>query len=155
MHLHGLLKHPAGGGVIDQRYSDAFIASREKVQFVIEGVGGCRIGEVAGAGEGHGILADNVAILEDMSKEPGTLGSCVVEGYLEHSKTGFSRYLDFAGKTVTSQIECAKLLQEYWQLAGMRVVTSTRQGIRVMRPDRKVVRVSLLGLGAPTYLENS
>ena len=35
------------GGVIDKRFEDPFVASREKVQFVAEGVGGCRIGEVA------------------------------------------------------------------------------------------------------------
>ena len=39
------------GGIIDRRFRDPFIAAREKVQFVGEGVGGCRICEVVG--EGH------------------------------------------------------------------------------------------------------
>ena len=54
------------GGVIDTRFRNSFIAAREKVQFVTEGLGGCRIGEVAGGGDDHGLLANNVCILEDM-----------------------------------------------------------------------------------------
>lgn len=41
----------------------------------------------------------------------------VVEAQLKHSKTGFSRYLDMMGTTITSQIEVARHLQEYWKEA--------------------------------------
>ena len=132
------------GGIIDQRYRDPFIAAREKLQFVCEGVGGCRIGEVAGGGDSHGLLANKVAILS----VPGGRGidSLVVEAHLEHSKTGFSRYLDMAGVTHTSQVHVAQIVRDYWRLAGFRVVTSMQSGVQVMRPDFWVVRVSLLGL---------
>ena len=134
------------GGVIDQRFKSWVVAARSKVQFVFEGVGGCRIGEVCGAGEGHGLLANNTAILEDLDAPPGDLGKVVVEAKLEHSKTGFSRYLDLAGVTGTSKIPCAKILADYWRLAGMQTVTYMQAGVRVTRPDFWVVRVSLQGL---------
>jgi hypothetical protein len=38
--------------LINDRYSDPFI--RSSVQVEIEGLGGCRIGEVCGGGDGHG-----------------------------------------------------------------------------------------------------
>ena len=134
------------GGVIDRRFKSAVVASRTKVQFLFEAVGGCRIGEVCGAGEGHGLLANNTAILEDLEASPGDLGKVVVEAKLEHSKTGFSRYLDIAGVTGTSKIPCAKILADYWRLADMNLVTYMQAGVRVTRPDFWVVRVSLQGL---------
>jgi hypothetical protein len=70
----------------------------------------------------------------------------VVEALLEHSKTGFSRYLDMAGKTTTSGVECAEIMSEYWKLARFKTITTTQAGVRVTRPDFWVVRVSLLGI---------
>ena len=137
------------GGVIDKRFKSTVVAGRTKVQFVFEAVGGCRIGEVCGAGEGHGLLANNTAILEDLDAPPGDLLKVVVEAKLEHSKTGFSRYLDLAGVTGESQIPCAKILADYWRLAGMQTVTYMQAGVRVTRPDFWVVRVSLQGLKGP------
>jgi hypothetical protein len=134
--------------VIPKRFADPFIVRREQLQVIIEGVGGCRIGEVAGAGEVHGLLANNVAILEDPEAPLGDLAKTVVEGYLEHSKTGYSRYFDITGCTVGSKIECAKVLQDYWRLAGMKVTTTMQAGVKVTRPDFWVVRVNLLGLDA-------
>ena len=140
-----MLKYAIEHG-IDQRFSDPFISSREKVQFLAEGVGGCRIGEVCGGGDGHGVLANNTAILEDLNMPQGEMGRLVVEFHLEHSKTGFARPLTLAGKTETSGIECAEILREYWRLAGMRVTTEVIAGVRVTRPDFWATRVSLLGL---------
>ena len=141
------------GGVIDTRYRNSFIAAREKVQFVTEGLGGCRIGEVAGGGDDHGLLANNVCILEDMdpvrAKEREKfhgIGGVVVESYLEHSKTGFGRYLDMAGVTVGSKVNAGKIMRDYWEEAGFTVRTYMQQGVKVSRPDHWVVRVSLLGL---------
>lgn len=139
----------SAGGVIDQRFKSEKVAARTKTQFIFEGVGGCRIGEVSGAGEGHGLLANNTAILEDLDAPPGDLGKVVVEAKLEHSKTGFSRYLDIAGVTGTSKIPCAKILSDYWRLADMSTVTYMQAGVRVTRPDFWVVRVSLQGLKQP------
>ena len=142
-----MLAYMTGRGV-EARFSDEFIRARERVQVIAEGVGGCRIGEVCGGGEAHGLLANHTAILEDLSVGAGdeTLGRVVVEMMLEHSKTGFSRYLDLAGTTSTSNIQCAKYLRDYWRLAGMTTTTQVESGIRVTRPDFWVVRVSLLGM---------
>jgi hypothetical protein len=131
-----------GGGIIDQRFGFlTFVGAREKVQFVFEGVGGCRIGEVVGAGDSHGLLANETAILTDIET-----GAVVVEAKLEHSKTGFSRYLDIAGQTTGSQIACASHLRVYWQMAGFELVTTTQAGVTVERPDFWTVRISLLAV---------
>ena len=58
-------------------------------------------------------------------------GVDLVEAYLEHSKTGFSRYLDMAGVTQTSGIEVAKIVRDYWKLASFRTVSTVRAGVRV------------------------
>ena len=134
--------------VIPEKYTNPFICSRELVQFDCEGVGGCRIGEVAGGGDSHGLLANDVSILEDPTVPRGELRSVVVEAHLAHSKTGYSRYLDMAGKTQTSGIEVAKHMRTYWQRAGFKVDTFIQAGVRVTRPDFWVLRVSLRGLDA-------
>ena len=46
----------------------------------------------------------NFAFLENPAVAEGEFGRVVVEMKLEHSKTGFSRYLDMAGTTKTSGI---------------------------------------------------
>ena len=48
--------------LVNERYSDPFIRAREKVQLEIEGLGGCRIGEVCGGGDGHGVVANEVCV---------------------------------------------------------------------------------------------
>ena len=93
------------GGVIDAKYAkNAEVAARTKVNVVTEGLGGLRIGEVAGGGDAHGLLANETAILIDPEKEASDPKSKVVEGHLEHSKTGFSRYFDVVGKSEKSGI---------------------------------------------------
>ena len=129
------------GGVIDTRYPQPTIAPREKFQVVAEGQGGCRICEVVGAGEGHGLLANDTAILENPAS-----GEVVVELHLEHSKTGFKRTLNLAGKTRTSGVETAKILESLWKVNKLEKTTSMQAGIKVTRPDFMVLRVSLLGL---------
>ena len=101
-------------GVIDRRYPSQLMSTREKVQLIFEGVGGCRVGEVTGAGDCHGLLANEVCILEDCDT-----GEVVVEGHLEHSKTGFARYLDMAGTTEGSGIMVAQTLVDYWRTVGI------------------------------------
>jgi hypothetical protein len=134
------------GGAVDARYGRYLLSAREKVQLVCEGVGGCRIGEVAGGGDCHGLLANEVALMEDPSGVTGALGQSVVVARLEHSKTGYARSLVMAARTESSCIEVAQMFVNYWREAGMRVVTSVQAGVRVSRPDFWVVRVSLLGM---------
>lgn len=130
---------------IDERFKGAFVSKREKVQFLCEGVGGCRIGEVCGGGESHGVLANNLAFLEDPSVTDPMVRS-VVELKIEHSKTGFSRTLNLASVTGTSKIRVADVFMDYCKEAGFKMVTTVQAGVRVTRPDFWVVRVSLLGL---------
>lgn len=141
------------GGIIDEEVQDPFLASRDKVQFEGEGVAGCRIGEVSGGGDCHGLLANNSCILIDPNMPESELGALVVEYKLEHSKTGYSRYLDMAGETETSHIQTAKHLRDYWARAGFTVTEKMQAGVKVLRPSFFVVRVSLLGLSSPDGLE--
>ena len=131
------------GGEIDLQYRNPFLRARSKVQHEAEGVGGCRIGEVVGGGETHGVLANESSILWDPETERE-----VVEMKIEHSKTGYSRYLDYAGRTQTSGIACADHLRELWRLSGFHVETVWSAGIRVTRPDFWVVRVRLTDMAA-------
>ena len=133
--------------LINERYSDPFIRARERVQVEIEGLGGCRIGEVCGGGDGHGVLANEVCVLTDPREQPGSMGHRVVELWLEHSKTGFSRYLDYAGTTQGVKLQAADHMLGYFSHAGFKVITTVQNGITVQRPDYWVLRVSLLGLG--------
>ena len=139
------------GGLIDRRYyRNAFIGSREKIQVEAEAVGGCRIGEVCGGGETHGILANESAVVTD----PAT-GTETVEFKIEHSKTGFSRYLDLAGRTTGSGVECARHLRDYWARAGMATDRTEQAGLVVESPDYWVVRVSLVGVASLGGLETA
>jgi hypothetical protein len=135
------------GGVIDAKYAkNAEVAARTKVNVVTEGLAGLRIGEVAGGGDAHGLLANETAILIDPEKEASDPKSKVVEGHLEHSKTGFSRYFDVVGKSEKSGIEAARIYEEYWAMAGFKITETNQAGIKVRRPDFLVARVSLLGM---------
>ena len=70
----------------------------------------------------------------------------IVECRIEHSKTGYSRYFEMAGLTVTSQIDVAGFFKDYWHWAGFHTVTEMQAGLQVVKPDFWVLRVSLLGL---------
>ena len=71
-----------------------------------------------------------------------------MEGHLEHSKTGFSRYLDMVGTTRTTGVEVAEIFARYWEEAGIPTIeVPNMAGVHVVRPDFYVVRVSLLGVG--------
>ena len=129
------------GGQVDKRFEPgSHLNARWKLELVCEGVGGCRIGEVVGGGDGHGLLANNTCIQEDLES-----GVVCVEGMLEHSKTKFSRYLNMAGIT-ESGVNSAEIIKEYWRLSGMETITYVQAGVRITRPDFWVVRVSLAGL---------
>jgi hypothetical protein len=143
------------GGIIDEDVKDPFLGARDKVQFEGEGVGGCRIGEVSGGGDAHGLLANNTCILIDPNLPESDPGAVVVEYKLEHSKTGYSRYLNMAGETENSHIQTAKHLRDYWAKAGFTVTEKSQAGVKVLRPSFYVVRVSLLGLDNPDGLEEA
>ena len=123
------------------------LQSRWALEVVTEGVGGARVGEAVGAGDFHGLTANNTCIIahpsctEKWNKE-------VVEMKLEHSKTGHPRYLNVAGVTQLTDIRVADTLRRYWRAAGLDVRHDTEAGAAVERPDYWVVRVSLLSMTA-------
>ena len=151
-----MLDELVGSGRIMQgeRWSE-LLGCRDAVQAICEGVGGCRVGEVSSGGDAHGLLANNTAILEDpvilRCSNPYPVCGTVVEAWLEHSKTGYGRYLDMAGTTRTTKIECAKIMKDYWKAAGFATTTSYQAGVKVTRPDVWVLRVSFLGMAQETF----
>ena len=112
-----MVKQPPvkGGGAAPET---AAMAERE-TEVMVEGVGGARVGEAVGAGDFHGLTANNTCIIahpsctEKWNKE-------VVEMKLEHSKTGHPRYLNVAGVTQLTDIRVADTLRRYWRAAGRR-----------------------------------
>ena len=74
------------------------------------------------------------------------LTKSIVEFKLEHSKTGYSRYLNMAAVTATSGLPVADTIMAYCKAAGFKMITSVQAGVRVITPDFWVARVSLLGL---------
>ena len=67
---------------------------RMRWQVCVEALGGLRVGEATGGEEGHGLLANNTFIITQL----GTFKK-FVELKLEHSKTGFARYINIVYDT--------------------------------------------------------
>ena len=62
--------------------------------------------------------------------EAGTdaITKSIVEFKLEHSKTGYSRYLDMAAVTATSRLPVADTIMAYCKAAGFKMLTSVQAG---------------------------
>jgi hypothetical protein len=115
------------------------------VHTLLEGLGGCRVGEATSGGDFHGLLANNACIItnpqatEEWARE-------TVEVKLEHSKTGHARYIDIAGTTVELKLKMAQALREYWAAAGIETSTFKEGALTVERPDFWAVKVTMLGM---------
>ena len=110
----------------------------------IEVMLGMRVGEVAGGGDGHGLLANNLVILRDARS-----GEETVEGFLEHSKTKHRRYCNAVCESLgAARVRLGEYLREYWEAAGFTLTPPERAegGFYVAGPDYSVVRVSLVAL---------
>lgn len=126
------------------------MTARETVNQDLELVGGMRVAEVCGGGDGHGLLANNVCI--QRSAEAPEFGE-TIEAKLEDSKTGYGRWTVFAGVTEKSKIETAKHMRWWWKQSGVTVHTKHVGAFVEERPDYWVVRVSLLDMSREVYLE--
>ena len=124
------------GNVLPAEIESPFLLSRASLQYGIEGKGGPRIGEVADHGQGHGIAANNMRIIQGPDGE-------ILDIRIEDSKTGHSRYVDIAG--TAGGLLMADLARRYWAEAGFEVETGTIAGMRYSCPDFWVVRFSLKG----------
>ena len=127
---------------------------RETMLNDFELVGGARVGEVCGGGDGHGLLANNVCIQTPLetTELAGLPRVETIEAKIEDSKTaGLGRYVVFCGKTLNTKIETAQHLREYCELYEIKMTTTTVMGFREERPDYWVVRVSLIDMSAEMF----
>ena len=119
----------------------------EKLIFETPCLGWCFRGRVSG-GDAHGVLANHCDIATPLNgRDPIT-----VNLYLEDSKTGFARDVTLMGKTLGPlAIEVERHTREFWVASGFEIVTETRDGLRIERPDYSVVRVSIVDMSPETY----
>ena len=133
--------------VIEVHCPRPFIRSRTGLDFCLEAGCGVRVGEAMTGGDFHGMKANHLCILRRVDS-----GLVTIEGMLDHSKTGFKRYVNCLGTTLgTAVLPFEKCLREYWRLAGLRVVSWTEGGYEVTSVDYSVIRVSFLGLSADRF----
>jgi hypothetical protein len=140
-----------GENSIIQRRFEKTVSHRELLiwrwvmQVLLEGVGGCRVGEATSGGDFHGLLANNSSII--LSPEAiGQWAKETVEVRLEHSKTGHARYINMAGTTVETKLPIAASMRKYWYAAGIETSIVEEGGLMIERPDFWVVKVTLLGM---------
>ena len=137
------------GGVIEKQVS-AMLRSRTYVVGTIEVMGGARIGEVCGGGDGHGVLANHLSIMHPIG---GSFGSSEesVEMWLADSKTSFPRYVNFVGKSHGTGLRGGDYIRSLWgdygfTLENGMIVESIDDGMVVRRPDYSVLRVSIVDM---------
>jgi hypothetical protein len=127
------------------------LLARSRTHVVLELIGGLRVGEALGGGDGHGLLAPNCCLLEPLTAECADLGT-TIEAHIEDSKTGpGGRYVNFVGTSRTLGMAAARHLRDLWQVSGMELETFVDGGFRVTRPDYYVVRVDLLGVSRAEF----
>ena len=127
--------------------SSQYIHARSLVMFDMETAGGCRLSEAAGAGEGHGALAELVDVAFPLDGSQATINL-----RLEDSKTGFGRDVTYVTETQGKlNLKCWKNLEFLWKVSGFKLCEKTVDGVRYVRPDYKVVRLSLLGMSSASY----
>ena len=122
------------------------IYARSLVLYDGETAGGARVGEMAGAGDRHGVLANNSDIAVVLSGE--SKGVETVNLHVEDSKTKFSRDMTYMGNTQGKlALRGADNLRRLWRASGFKIVEEDRDGLHYWRPDFWVMRVSLVDMG--------
>ena len=133
--------------VIPSRGGSELVNTRMRLMFSLEVMMGLRVGEVLTGGDYHGLLANNLTLLQRLDEDGVPSEDVTVEGFLEHSKTKHSRYVNAVG--VSRGPACVRLadyLRGYWTAAGLRTISRLEAGYLVTGPDYSVVRVSLVAL---------
>ena len=138
-----------------------FLAARETLMFSAECVTGARIGELAGAQVGHGVYANQYAILKwvgSHTNERGEVqqwdpppGVVVGERFCEHdnetSKTDVPRVMTVVGETKgEANIHLADAVENYWGICQFQIEESREGGWLVRRPNFSVVQIALQNL---------
>ena len=118
------------------------VLARTRLMLAMEIMFGMRVGEVLTGGDYHGVAANNLVILTDLET-----GKVSVECLIEHSKTGFKRWVNAVGVSEgDAQVRLADYVRDYWREAGFAISKRVSAGYRVEGPNYYVLRVSLLGM---------
>lgn len=119
------------------------LCARARLFLALEVMCGLRVSEVLGGGDGHGLLANHLVILRNLST-----GEESVEGLLEHSKTKHRRWVNAVGLSEgEGRVPLAQCIRDYWEVGGFETSSWEEGGYAVTGPDYSVVRVSLIALG--------
>ena len=149
----------AGAGTIEiccskKSATAEVMTARETVLNDFELVGGMRVAEVCGGGDGHGLLANHVCIQivtdVDVIRQTG-LKTETIEARIEDSKTGYARWTVFLGETLKAKVKTAEHLREWWAQCGFEIEKKERGAFTEWRPNYWVVRVSLLDMKAGQF----
>ena len=133
--------------VIPERGGSELVNTRALLMFAIEIMFGVRVGEVLSGGDFHGVLANNLVILQKLNEFDQPVGEETMEVLLEHSKTKHKRYVNaVAVSKGKARVDLARYVREYWNLAGFRVHSRREAGFWVTGPDYFVLRLSLVAL---------
>ena len=127
--------------VVLPRHFFGFLLERWNFQLIAECVGGLRVGETTG--DVHGILANDIQLLRDLTTELTFVDMRVVD-----SKTGYPRYISLVGETATSHIKVHDSIVRLATASGVELHTKTEGLFEVTSLDFWVLRLSLFGLGA-------
>ena len=123
------------------------LRARARLDVGMESMLGLRVGEATGGGDGHGMLANFLVLIRKLDGHGVPRGDTMVEGLLEHSKTGNKRIVGAVGVSKgAAHIRLADFVDDYWKEAGFTIVERDRGGYRERGPDYFVVRVSLTAL---------
>ena len=152
--MHGEESHPRTAStrrmirllfesIIARLVPKPLLCARARLFIALEVMCGLRVSEVLGGGDGHGLLANHLVILRNLST-----GEESVEGLLEHSKTKHRRWVNAVGLSEgEGRVPLAQCLRDYWELGEFEVSSWEEGGYSVTGPDYSVVRVSLVALG--------
>jgi hypothetical protein len=124
-----------------QAASAQYISKRMRVLAACEGVGGLRVGDACGADDCHGLVAENVYLLTQISS-----GERTVELELDSGKTGFKRHVNMIGTTLTSKVPVYEIFSEFCKASGFVMETWQEGDFSVSRPCAKVARLNMLSM---------
>ena len=127
------------------------LLARSLVQWMLELMGGVRVGEACGGGDGHGALANHLTIAWPVGSARGCSEE-TCELWLADSKTHYSRYVNFVGKSRGVGMPAAEYIRELWSEMNLALVETIEDGLHVQRPDYSVVRISILDMNEATYV---
>ena len=133
--------------VIPERGGSEIVNIRTLLMCACEIMFGIRVGEVLSGGDFHGVLANNLVLLQKLNEHNEPEGEVTAEMMLEHSKTKNLRFINAVGRSKgPARVELEKYVRAYWKLAGFQIKTRKEAGFLVTGPEYYVLRLSLVAL---------